>query len=229
MLALFSFGASGSEKINIAAFYIPLMVESHEEGRFVELIREIDARIPQSIELTVFPARRAVALFRDGLIDGFLPALDVLMPEAYNRTTAIYVKRDFAFIRHSDKPVHSVKDLQGKVVGLTAGYPYRPDVVTSSHWVQYSRDDISNMKKLGQGRTDVFVVEEKTGLAALKLSGESHIVYSSDHPLSEQDVYIAFTNSDKGKRYAALFTRVLEQMKSDGHFDQIMNETINRN
>ncbi|MCC7152616.1 MAG: hypothetical protein IT501_11455, partial [Rubrivivax sp.] len=53
-------------------------------------------------------------------------------------------------------------------VGITLGYPCVKEVAESKDFtVAPAADDVTNMKKLGAGRLDVFVVEERSGLKAL--------------------------------------------------------------
>jgi polar amino acid transport system substrate-binding protein len=80
------------------------------------------------------------------------------------------------------------------------------------------------MKKLAAGRIDAFVVEEKSGLEALKKSGETSVTYDSSKPLSHQAVYFAFKNGPDGKSAADAFSKALGDMKKDGAFGKIMSQ-----
>lgn len=80
------------------------------------------------------------------------------------------------------------------------------------------------MKKLGMGRIDAFVVEEKSGLKALKDSGQSNIEYDPKTPLSKQDVYYACTDTPEGKALAGKISGALGQLQSNGRFGEIMSK-----
>lgn len=70
-------------------------------------------------------------------------------------------------------------------VGITLGYPCVKEVAESKDFtVAPAADDVTNMKKLGAGRLDVFVVEERSGLKALQESGQTNIEYDKTVPLS---------------------------------------------
>ena len=86
-------------------------------------------------------------------------------------------------------------------------------------------NDVANMKKLGQGQIDAFVVEERSGLEALSLSGEKDITYDKEKPLSKQSVYFAFQSTPEGELLAEKFTKAINEMKKDGSFDRILNGT----
>jgi polar amino acid transport system substrate-binding protein len=132
------------------------------------------------------------------------------------------VKQDFGFVTNDKTAPVDVSELKNQKVGLTSGYPYALSVTAASTKIQFAKDDVANMKKLSLGRIDVFVVEEQSGLKALKDSGATNITYAKGKPLSEQDVYFAFQNNDKGKAYAKAFTEALNSMKADGTFAKIM-------
>ena len=211
-----------ADDIRLSSFYIPLMVESRDKGVFIELVKEIESRIPHTIDLTVYPANRTLNYFHKSRVDGFFPALDVMVQKEIQRSTPIYIKQDFAFVRAGSRLPKNISELRGMKVGLTQGYAYSDDLMNVQAQFIFAHDDVSNIRKLDLGRLDVFLVEEKSGIKALKLSGVSDISYDSQHPLSQQDVYFAFQNTDKGYEYAKMFSDSLADMKTDGSFVRIM-------
>lgn len=216
-------GSAFAETYRLGTFPIPLMVEDKDTGVFVELTKEIAKRSGVQIEIVVEPPARTVQTFGQNHVDGFFPALDVSMPKAdFARSNSIYVKRDFSFYQKG-KNLPTIKDLEGKTIGLTRGYPYVKELTDNGKIrFEFANDDVSNMRKLALGRIDAFVVEEKSGLKALDQSGEKNIEYNKDTQLSEQDVYYAFQKTAEGDDLAKKFSKALEDMKKDGTFGKIM-------
>ena len=221
---LFAISVARADEIKIATFPIPLMVENEQTGVFVDLLREIEKLIPHTVTLSVYPTKRTIHLFTQQRIDGFFPALDVIVPGKVHRSSSIYVKRDFAFVKRGNFLPKTLSDLKEKTVGLTIGYPYVEQVALLPTHVSHAVNDYANVLKLEAGRVDVFVVEEKSGLQAIKASHLENIVYDPDSPLSEQDVYFAFLHSNTGKAYAQDFTRALNELKENGTFEKIMSK-----
>ncbi len=207
----------------IAGYPIPLMIENSDSGLFVEIIKELIQRTGEDFEIVVYPAQRTVAAFHAGEVDAFFPALDVLIEKEKASSDPMYVKCDFAFTRKGDPELKSIADLEGKKVGITAGYPYVKELTANPNiTLDVGPNDVANINKLSAGRIDVFVVEEKTGLAALKQAGVDNVAYPADSPISKQNVYIAFQATDAGKALAEKFSKALQGMKEDGSFGKIM-------
>lgn len=133
-----------------------------------------------------------------------------------------YMKREFVFTRENDVS-NNIKDLEGKRVGLTFGYTYSSELLSNPNIrFDYSKDDITNMKKLGMSRTDAFIVEEFSGLAALKLSGVRNIRYNPAVPLYERKVCFAFQPAETGTLLAKAFSDAIKEMKQDGTLKNLL-------
>ncbi|UXR63551.1 transporter substrate-binding domain-containing protein [Bdellovibrio bacteriovorus] len=208
----------------LATFTIPLMVETPDKGLFISLTREIAKRNSRAVDIVVLPTGKTLLAFSNAKVDGFFPALDVYVPKTSAKSSPFYHKVDYVFYRKSS-PLRSIKDLEGKKVGLTFRYPYGKDLINNKKIkFEYAADDVLNMRKLGQGLIDAFVVEERSGLKALQLSGERGIEFDKTQPLSEQTVYYAFHDNEEGRKLAALFSKTIEDMKKDGSLDRVLTE-----
>ncbi|MEK2688416.1 transporter substrate-binding domain-containing protein [Bdellovibrio sp. GT3] len=206
--------------MTFVTFPIPLMVESAEVGLFIDLTKEISKRTKTDILIQVMPTGRAILSFSKGQANAFFPALDVYTPTNAIKTVPFYEKIDYVFYR-KEKPLKTIKDLEGKKVGLTFRYPYAVKL-TANKKIKFvfSEDDVSNMKKLSDGNIDAFVVEERSGLRALELSRVNGITFDRQTPLSKQDVYYAFEDTEEGRRLAKEFSAVIMAMKANGSLDE---------
>ncbi|MDG0816617.1 transporter substrate-binding domain-containing protein [Bdellovibrio sp. PAP01] len=211
-----------AKTLRLTTFPIPLMVEGDKKGIFIDLTNEIAKRNNIKIAIDVIPTGKSLLAFSSGRADGFFPGLDVYMPRKTSRTLAFYQKADFVFYKKG-KVLSKISDLEGKKVGLTFRYPYAKELMDNKKIrFEFAEDDIANMRKLGQGLIEAFVVEERSGLKALELSGVRDVGYQAGKPLSVQEVYYAFQDSEEGRKYADIFSKTLTKMKNDGHFEKIM-------
>ncbi|MNL02237.1 Cystine-binding periplasmic protein precursor [compost metagenome] len=221
--------AHAAKPLRIATFPIPLMVESESKGIFISLTREIAKRSKVEVQIEVWPTAKTLLDFSTNKVDAFFPALEVFAPKQASRTASFYTKVDFVFSTKG-KNLNTLKDLEGKKVGLTFRYPYVKELTQNKKIdFEFADDDVTNMKKLALGTIDAFVVEERSGLQALSLSGQTNIQYNKDKPLSKQDVFYAFQDNEEGKGMVELFNRAIESMRKDGTFDRLMNQDPSKN
>ena len=221
--------AFSKEKIRFGTFSIPGLVINEEQGVFVDLTQAIAKRAHLNIEIVVKPRKRILKEFSEGKADVFFPALDVDFPsgkEWIKSEGAIFKKRDFVFTRKGESPINTIKGLEGKRVGITLGYPYAKEL-TENSLIKFDTtgSDILNALKLVNNRIDAFVVEEKAGLKAFQMKGLiDKVQYDPTAPISEMRDYYVFQNSEKGKRLAEIISRILNEMKSDGTYNQIISK-----
>lgn len=217
--------AAQADPLKIGTFPIPLMVTDQDTGVFVRLFREAAQRAGEEIGIEVHPPKRTVHLFHKGRLDGFFPALDINVGETVSKSATIYLKKDIVFVRKDSPPIRTIGQLEGKQVGLTLGYPYSEEIISNEKITKtYADSDIINMRRLSRERIGAFVVEEKSGIAALRESGVSNVCYDPDKALYEKRVFFAFQGNERGRRLAEKFSQALEEMKKDGTFDGIMSK-----
>ena len=229
LLLTVSLNLTAKEVIKVATFPIPLMVVDENNGIFVELMQAIAKKADMKLELTIKPPKRILKEFFKGKHDALFPALDVTFtPEnqPIKSSETVYVKRDFAFTRKGEPVLSSIKDLEGKKVGLTRGYPYVKELLENKNIdIQYANIDEENAKKLIAKRFDAFIVEEKSGLKAFENTVTlDKIQYNSLIPLSSQDVFFAFFKNDKNTKLEKKWSKALSQIKKDGTFGKIMSK-----
>jgi len=219
--------AQAGGRADFATYLIPVHVENATEGLFVELLREVGqvARLPQ-LRIEVMPAPRALRNLMTGAHDAVFPALDVFFEPGQTvvRTAeTIDCKEDFVFTAKGAPVLRSLADLQGKVVGVTHGYPYSRAVMAASGFtLEVAVSDELNIRKLAAGRIDAFVLDEKTGLKAAEALGLADAIqYDRNAPVSRQDVYVAFQPTDRGRELAGRVSDGLRQLKANGRYQTI--------
>ncbi len=219
--------AYSAEKVVFITFPIPLMVVDENTGVFIELAKSISQRANLDIKIDVTPPKRAISKFIKKNGDVIFPAVDIFFQpkDTYLKSTEIiYVKTDFIFTRKNSPFLTTIKNLEGKRVGLTRGYPYAKILTTHDNInFEFANGDNLNVRKLFAKRIDAFVVEEKSGLKAFENSGNLNLMqYDPTSPVSKQEVFYAFQDNVKGKRLNQLISKALLAMKNDGTFGEIM-------
>jgi polar amino acid transport system substrate-binding protein len=213
-------------QVEVTTYPIPVHVESNTSGLFVELTLAVARQAGTDIRISVLPPPRAVANFVSGQNAVLFPALDVLFPvgaKIVRTREAIDCKEDFIFTRRGTPLLTALKDLKGRRVGITRGYPYAREVSQNGLFkVEEALSDEANIRKLMAGHIDAFVLDEKTGVKAFQQMGlTGQMQYASGLPVSRQEVYYAFQNNAEGRKLAEGFSAALEKLKRDGQYQQI--------
>lgn len=224
-------GFCGEKKIKFATFPIPRMVENEKQGIFIELTRDIIERDNLDIEIVIFPPKRAWDLFHREKIDVIFPAFDVNFPKGSQKVTSIAFssKPDYVFTRKGTPLLRTIKDLEGKRVGLTIGYPYARELLDNSLIdFDLAPTDEYNAKKLVVGRFDAFIVSLKSGLDTFeKLGLLKQIQYDIKTPISTNQFYYACQNTEEGKKICSQISNALRKMKDDGTLLHLHNKMKN--
>lgn len=212
---LFTTDSMANNKIILVTHPIPLMVENEYQGRFIEFTRKLFDGEKVMLEFVILPTNRAIDFFRQRQALIFFPGNSAYDLGDHLQTQIFYDKRDFAFHRANDK-IENLQDLRGKVVGLTLGYPYDDKILKyPGVTFEIAPSDESNFRKLASKRIDAFIVEELTGLKALKMIGLKNITYHQKKPLSSIPVYYALRNSAEGKKWREILNKKLSQQKAN--------------
>jgi len=220
----------GAAKVVFGSFPIPLMVVDNNNGVFISLTKAIAKEAGFEFAISIKPTKRIVGEFIEGKITVLFPALESMFPSKktfLKSSENIYIKQDFVFTKKGATVLKTIKDLEGKKVGVTRGYPYVKELMANKkiHFQIVGKDEM-NAKKLIAGRIDAFVVEEKSGLKSFQNAGLSDkFQYDKATPLSKQDVYYAFHNTEKGKKLELVFSATLKKLKENGTFAKIMSKT----
>lgn len=216
---------AGSSAIVMNSFAIPKLVVDSDNGLFVNLTKEAAKRAGVDVTIAINPTKRSIEEFEQGDIDSLMPATAEMLTKPYAGSSPINIKRNLIFTKGPEPGPSNIAGLAGKRVGLTLGYTYGRAITESKDFtIELSPSDDANLKKLSAGRIDAFIAEEKTGIAALKASGLTDIVYDAASPVTRQESIIAFHDTPAGHDLATRFTAALDAMKADGTYARIMEQ-----
>jgi len=201
-------------KITVVTHPIPLMVESETEGRFIDFTRGLLADEDIVVDIVVLPTNRALDFFRQKKALIFFPGNEAYDLGDHLQTLPFYSKKDFAFHRSENK-VSSLQDLKDKILGLTLGYPYDNKILRRPGLAfEVAPSDEANFFKLASHRIDAFLVEEVTGLKALRSTKLKGITYNKKTPLSTLQVYFALQNSPSGQKWQHILNHKIKAQKA---------------
>ncbi|MCK5074551.1 MAG: transporter substrate-binding domain-containing protein [Bacteriovoracaceae bacterium] len=218
------------DKIIFGTFFIPYRVINEDQGNFIDLTKIIARKTGLNIKIIMKPAKRTRRNFKNKKIDVIFPGLDVFFTSE-SELIGSYVfdtKNDYVFTRRGEPLLKTIKDLEGKKIGITSGYPYQKKLINNP-LINFKKaeTDIHNVRKLFKKRIDAFICEENSGLTAFIDTGMiNKVQYDPDNPLSKLDVFYAFQNDEKGKKLAKIVSKALKEMDDDGSLKKLMYPKI---
>jgi len=216
--------AAEDEKVySVVSYHIPLLVDDAEQGAFVLLLQEAAARAGIRYTLELYPAKRAMRLFEDGMAMAVMPALLPTLRNEAALTCQIFTKKIHGFVRGGDVVPGTVQELVGKRIGLVRGFSYPRSILYNENIeIDYADTTDSSLKKLEKGRVDVVVVDGYTAIDAMRRMGLTELDYDLSATLHSQPVFMAFQPTRDGKALALRMSKALLSMKEDGMYDAIV-------
>lgn len=221
-------GEAVQPSVPVHAIYIPMLMANDGTGPFADLIHEIGRRAGVNLRITVLPPQRQRMAFDMKQIDIIFPMVESSFgaETEYLRSSSFFDKRYFAFTKKGGACIKSVADLTKLAgsVGLTLGYSYPQALLGERNLAfDYAPTDDQNMRKVGLGRTAAFVVEEVSGLAALKHTKlEAEIQYDPQSPLFTEEVFFALQKKESLIPIRDAISRAINAMKADGSLRKIL-------
>ena len=224
--ALFSHAAlAKQEKIVLGTFQIPKFVESRSKGEFIKLTQRLSKMSGLKVVIKVLPPRRTIAMFREGKLDGYFPALDTFNQgyETYNSEN-YYIKKDYLFSKYEENLIH----LKNKTICLTTGYPYDKNIIKKYNLkVHFSSSDESCTKMLDRERVDLFMCEAISGIGAMVNTNLLDSLLVSKKFYSKQNVFYSFQKTSKGKMLAKEFSQNIKIIKKSGELKRLFKDAQN--
>lgn len=230
LMMLFPQISTGSPlAINILSTPVPGYVIDENNGIYVLLLREIEKRENLKIKILIRPALRAVKYFHEQKGDAFMPGLDAMFqPDQLPLRTNISIgtKTETIITLMHSRHFRTIKELEGKKVGLMRGYPYAKEITNNKRIIFDVVNSMeSNLKKLLKGRIDAIIADP--GIVACSINGGilgKQVYFDPNLEIGSQDIYIAFQPSEKGKKLKALFDKALLKMEQDGSLTRIIGD-----
>jgi polar amino acid transport system substrate-binding protein len=224
ILLLVSSNAIAAEEITISMAYLPGILETPDDGPFVDLIKAIDNVYEGTIKRGVFPFPRSIENVVSGKADFHLPMIRNTLidlnslPYAYSTSKMGSVV--FVIYSHKSNPITIEKLNAAK---SQKPFPYK--IETSGGFENYFDFPVSAamavdsaLKKVDLKRTDGFIFAQEECdhvIKQLKLINVHRELFNNF-----DDVFI-IPKGAAGKRVDDILTSCLEKMKSDGSLQKL--------
>ena len=214
-----SHASLATDKVSLASVYIPLMIEKDGTGLFIKLADEIARRAGIVFDYDVLPALRAVSIYKAGKVDAVFPATSRSSDILGSRSAAIYIRRDYAFVREGSPLPRQIQDLEGLSVIINPNYDHNKLLLNNPKiTLVKGRNDVSSMKMLARGRGEALVVEARSGMEAMKQAGVGNLVFDPKNPITSVDAFFVFKPGERGKDLAKRVSKAIKEIVEDGTY-----------
>lgn len=218
--------ADGKSVLWISASNAPPYSTPDKTGFEDRLFTEIFRRLGIEVRIYDVPSERGLSLLNEGRDDGTL-ARNAGMAQRYPNLVQFSEKaldREYlAYTKRADIEVTDWNSLAGFDVGIVNGWKILEENITTAGSLIKVRDGAQLFRILDEGRIDLAVFNRWGGLYLLRELGLKG-VRALEPPLARRKVFFYMN-----KRHAALAeqaSEVLRQMKLDGSYQRLIDETL---
>ena len=209
------------QPITLGSYYIPGLVDSSTEGKFVEILNEIEQRTGITFTLSLKPTKRMQRDFKRGSIIGYFPELYEHLPLPLDQvyvSEPFWTKKIYIFSRDEASHITNIDMLNGKRIALVRGYSYGREIVNNKKiTITYVDSDIQSIKLLKLNRVDFVLGDgDSTPAAIQKTQAQKEIFFNLESPIHYLDVFFVFQKNEKGQTIAKKVSKAIKGMKRDG-------------
>ena len=201
------------------------------EGLYPRLIKTIFARMGITVNLKALPWDKAVNEGKEGnaAVIGIyknnerLKIFDYSEP-IFEERLAVYTKRGKTF------DFNQLSDLKGKRIGLNRGWSYGEafdNARKKYHFnVNESQTNEQGFHKLVRGTIDCLIADQVAASQIIRHENLSDQVERLNKLAAVNKAYVVFVKSLKKQHVLEKFNQALEEMKKDGSYRKIIQDSI---
>ncbi|MDF2177211.1 transporter substrate-binding domain-containing protein [Aliiglaciecola sp. CAU 1673] len=222
MLAIVAIPAQ-SDSIKVVSEEWKLATESSGVGLYWDILRKVYESQGIDLEYQIVSYARGVKQVLSGEADAWVGAS--LGEEEQALYAALPLDIDLTYALYKPGTLGEWKGAQSlanRKVGWVKGYDYQQDLGVPMQVTEFVTRKVG-FKRLESGEIEVIVdakydLEQEAIQLGVDLSG-----YQLS-PVMEQPIYIAFNNSEKGKRFKSIFDRELARLRDNGELRALFDK-----
>lgn len=226
-ISLFSTYTNAESKITLNSGTAEPFINADGSGFYGELVKEIFSRLNIDANVIRIPSARSAINANTGIDDGVIARTKGMDKKYPNLIRVPEPVLTFKFVAYSLNKKINVKNWESfrpYSVGIIRGWIiYEKNVVHTKKLTTVNNAE-QLFKLLMNGRSDLILFESYRGSWWNKyLNANAHLIGS---PIAEKDMFIYMH-----KKHAALvpkITKTLLELKKDGSYQRIRNETLNK-
>ncbi len=222
--------AAPKEIFLAAAEWPPYVGEDIRDYGFVsDIIGQAFKRVGYRVRYTFLPPKRVLKEVNAGAFDAGYPAY-YSKERARNFLYSLPVAEgEMGFFKRKKMPIsfRTLKDLAPYKIGVCLGFSYPSEFEAASFLEkEVAQNETLNLRKLIQGRIDLFITDRAAALAAINRSipeGADTLEFMAP-PLEARKLYLIFEKNKRNEQKRNDFNRGLQMIMADGTVQKIMKK-----
>jgi polar amino acid transport system substrate-binding protein len=201
---------------------MPRLVDSAEQGAFVELVRALDAVYPGRIEIRALPHSRSIHDVLRGAADFHLPALrDAQVPDAQLPYRLVDEKvGTLASVLYSNVKRPLTERQIAAAIAQGGEFPYLLEAVSKDRGFPHRRVDKikAALLRLNLGRIDGFIHPQEEAdalIVELKLKHIRRELYSLN------DDVLLVSKDERGEQVNRLLSESIRELRASGELERL--------
>ena len=214
---------AAEEPFTISNSYQNLLSNDQETGILDRIFKEVFGRLGMEVELVFTPTNESLADVNAGIIDAEanrIAGMGELYPN-FRRVPEPNMTMEFVAFSKEEHEFDGWESIQGFDIGIVRGWKILENHTQDFPYVITVPTEVELFTMLEKGRIDLALYAKLTGYACLKEMDLPHIAHL-DPPLETRNMYLYVH-----KKHADLtddIARVLREIKSDGTYEQIVDD-----
>ncbi len=188
-------------------------------GLFLDITRTIFEPYGIDIKIDYYPYKRALHLLKHNNADAMFGTYSANKEKkSYNFTPLkpIDIERTVAVFKKSkSNPWQGVNSLRNRSLAWVRGYDYHDNLNLDIKKFAEVNDTQQGLKMLAVGRFDFFLDHFGELNDTINKTNFNKETYQIETVI-EENIYMAFTNTDKGKRLAQMFDQGIDKLSNSG-------------
>ena len=194
-----------------------------------EIIREAFNRIGYDVRFSFVPPKRVMMLVKTGEHDAGYPAYYSEDRAHWFDYSAPFAESVVGFYKRKDTHIEfeTLRDLIPYKIGTCLGFAYPKAFVEADYLEkEVARNEALNLRKLLNGRIDLFITDRAAALAAINRSvpEEKNALEFMDPPLEVRKLHLIFGKHEENKAMLKDFNSGLQMIIDDGTVEKILKK-----
>ncbi len=211
-----------AEPVKVLGKSVAGLLTEDPKSMFHAILLEAGKRAGLELQVKVYPGKRALEMFNQHMGDILAPVQLELMHSGPFKVPVIgcepvSTKNRFVYTHPESSTLSSLKELEGKRVGLVRGYRYGDHIDHNESFTKIMAANVGKlMKMLDSKRVDAIIAFPHSIKKFSKKIKDIHLVYDKKSPVTIDNIAFAFHDNERGNKIRDAFSKAIIEMRNEG-------------